>query len=83
MAGLPNITGYISTAEGVCHYNGFNTGANSALEVSHATEILPTGIQHAKGLKTLSLNASRSNPVYGKSSTVTPLSLSAKIVLKY
>lgn len=83
MAGLPNITGDISTAEGVCHYGGFNTGTNSALVASNATEILPTGIQHALGLKTLSFNASRSNPIYGKSNTVTPLSLSAKIVLKY
>ena len=83
MAGLPNITGDISTAHGVCHYDGFNTGTNSALVASNATGVLPDGIQNAKGLKTLSFNASRSNPIYGKSSTVTPLSLSAKIVLKY
>ena len=31
----------------------------------------------------IEFNASSSNPLYGNSSTVTPLSLAAKIVLKY
>ena len=47
------------------------------------------GIPHATGngtyslIKFLAIAASRSSVIYGNSSTVTPLSLSCKIVLKY
>lgn len=80
-AGLPNITG------------GFRPHGGNALSVkdlSGAFSARPnrssvTGISGYTGTGNTGadFNASLSNPIYDNSDTVTPLSLSTKIVLKY
>ena len=79
MAGLPNITGQIlhGVTDGYSNVNNGFIGVSLYDANNRAQGKLPFRAEN------WSFNASRSNPIYGKSNTVTPLSLSAKIVLKY
>ena len=80
-AGLPNITG------------GFRPhGGNllSVTDLSGAFSARPNGVsvtgisgRTGTGNTGANFNASKSNSIYGNSDTVTPLSLTTKIVLKY
>lgn len=78
--GLPNITGSTS----------FDSVAGPIVKTSITSGAIYKGTARSSTLSRynvagsdLAFDASRSNPVYGSSSMVTPLSLSCKIVLKY
>ena len=75
-AGLPNITG-------TCYPSVYweNT-SRGALKATKVTSVLAY-VRGSDGTMRVDFNASWSNSVYGSSSTITPLSLSTKIVLKY
>ena len=78
-AGLPNITGQAGGA--TCE--GFNAGAaNSAL---YAIKVLTTGraAGGGGGIVDILLNASRSNSIYGNSTTVQPPALTMLPIIKY
>lgn len=86
-AGLPNITGEISVP-----YDDTTSlfGELAAKTIKGALYISGNGyrqgIQGAGSYKFgtgIAMSASLSNPVYGKSRTVTPLSLSTSYILKY
>ena len=78
-AGLPNITAGIISYEnafygayGALSASGRNGAANYHREGSTNNMIGP-----------IKFNASKSNPVYGNSKTVTPLSLSCTVLIRY
>lgn len=81
MAGLPNITGSLDVNADRNIFNGgqygafYRNGSGGRKWAAFESTAISLGDIH--------FDASRSNPIYGKSNTVTPLSLSAKIVLKY
>lgn len=73
LAGLPNITGTISSAQSLTggHFNATGTGALGAVSgtivgISANTASSPAGV------KSYDIDASRSSAVYGRSNTVTP-----------
>ena len=73
---MPNVTG-----AGESHNGSLAgmTGAFSTLSTSNSV-----GANFGSGFtKAFNFNASRSSSIYGNSSTVTPLSLSTKLILKY
>jgi len=74
-AGLPNITG----ETGYDHQGAFATGAFKSSfgtkQVAHFAGVNTTGAQ--------GFDAAVSSPIYGRSNTVTPLSLTTKLILKY
>ena len=77
--GLPNITGLFNYGQ-IDGGGGF--GASGAFTATR----LNTGTGYGNnrfGCPQISFNASRSSTVYGSSSTVTPLSLTTKLILKY
>ena len=76
---MPNITGAFN-------YGQINGGGGFSASGAFTATRLDTGTGYGNnkfGCPQISFNASRSNPIYGKSSTVTPLSLSTKLILKY
>ena len=75
-AGLPNITGRTT---GYAVQNGSGSGALTST-VTHGANLWGSVFTY---IASLSLDASKSNAIYGTSDTVTPLSLTTKIVLKY
>lgn len=77
-AGLPNISGILSTYRGVTNTK---TGAFSPSKVQ--ADAYTGGAQWAGYMITPSFNASNSNAIYGKSSTVQPPALTTIICIKY
>lgn len=75
-AGLPNITGTLGSMTGrMASMSGaFEAGGNFTLQKNGSTN----GSQNCA-----SLNASKSSAIYGKSSTVTPLSMSTFYFIKF
>lgn len=83
-AGLPNITGWTRTTEW-CSYPYTNT--NGAL-LKKATEnyfkaIYDNTTENKDRITAVSLDASLSSPVYGKSDTVTPLTYTVRAYICY
>ena len=79
-AGLPNITGYFANG-----YRGVFSIFSGAFAVTSAWVRFKDwgGEGSAWNYDGAEINASRVSSVYGKSSTVTPLSLSSILVIKY
>ena len=75
-AGLPNITG---TCYPSVYWENTSSGALKATKV---TSVLAY-VRGSDGTMRVDFNASWSNSIYGSSSTVTPLSLTTKLILKY
>ena len=76
---MPNITGAFN-------YGQIDGGAGFSASGAFTAARLNTGTGYGNnkfGCPQISFNASRSNPIYGKSNTVTPLSLSILPILKY
>lgn len=73
-AGLPNITGSASGPGGI--------SSSGALSVTNEYQ-LAGGIASKAREGTLTFNASRSNAIYGKSTTVQPPALTTLIIIKY
>lgn len=65
-AGLPNITGSALVVSGA------DTTASGAMSKSGQVDVGPTGTGSGWQQRTVSFNASSSNSIYGKSSTVQP-----------
>ena len=88
MAGLPNIGGALGNIykrnteamySGFVTYTGVFTINTRTAKVGYFTNTTNgTG-----GAAVVNFNASSSNSIYGKSTTVTPLSLSAILIIKY
>lgn len=77
-AGLPNITGILST------YRGCTDTKTGAFSESTATAEAYTGGAKWAGYMIIpSFDASKSNAIYGKSSTVQPPALQTLIIIKY
>ena len=81
-AGLPNITGGITNTHvrnnvgsAGCGWGAVTCGANRSAYTGEYNESTGTG--------TWDFNASKSNPIYGKSTTVQPASLTLKYIIKY
>ena len=78
-AGLPNITGKVG------RYNLNTTYAEGALTYSDNQEIdvpFQPGVNHAT-YTNIALDASRSNSIYGNSTTVQPPALTTRYIIKY
>lgn len=85
-AGLPNITGTLSVGNDVRGYNDFSN-LSGAFSVIQNTLPIPTNTTGA-GANTqisyeLKLDASKSNAIYGKSSTVQPPAAKLIPIIKY
>lgn len=85
-AGLPNITGTLSVGNDVNGYTGFST-LSGAFSVIQNMLPIPTNTTGA-GANTqmsyeLKLDASKSNAIYGKSSTVQPPAAKLIPIIKY
>lgn len=77
MAGLPNITGTLNT-----RFRGAFDNASGAISVyNNQPDYSGAGMYSA--YMNSSFNASLSNPIYGSSITVTPLSMSCKFYISY
>ena len=79
-AGLPNITGHFANG-----YRGVVNGLSGAFFVSSGWTRFQDWGGHGSvwNYDGAEIDASRVSSVYGKSSTVTPLSLSSILVIKY
>lgn len=73
-AGLPNITGQFNLAPGATVRS--DAAASGAFQNVNSTSYAPSFVQQT-GYGDLSFNASRSNPIYGKSNTVQPQTIKA------
>ena len=80
-AGLPNITGYLSTRttgkvydfdEGALKMESMQPGAGILEEHNFDSDIIIFAPPDKDGYNDFSFNASRSNPIYGNSNTVQP-----------
>ena len=90
MTGLPNITGRVESMG-----NSLTTQINidASFTATNASAIYTTdsegkttggaGLANATVTNSFNIDASLSNPIYGNSDTVTPLSLSTKFFIKY
>ena len=76
MAGLPSITGESSNSVGI------SAGSNGALKAG-AVGYSTFYANKSYNFVALKFDASWSNSIYGKSDTVTPLSLSNIFLMKY
>ena len=74
---MPNITGLASLSKAEW------ADANGALFMHSEINSGSTATPYIGANGTLKLDASRSSNVYGNSDTVTPLSISTKLILKY
>ena len=76
MAGCPNITGQLNMNVQYSDSSGvlYSVGGLSGIAEAY---------RDYTGNYAIGFSASRSSTVYGKSSTVTPLSLSTKFFIKY
>lgn len=77
-AGLPNITGIINQ-----YFTTANGDADGPFLLEGYKKFYATPNGTSQGLNTLNFNASLSNPIYGNSTTVTPLSLKSNFFLKF
>ena len=75
-AGLPNITGFATDV-----YFGTNYSSLGALTLTSTQKMLPWGDAQNTGI--LDFNASRSNTIYGNSTTVQPPALALLPCIKY
>ena len=75
-AGLPNLTGAITTS-------GANLSGNSGVFYSDTSATNRDDVLDTKGNKVLKFDASRSSSVFGKSTTVQPPSQIVHICIKY
>lgn len=86
-AGLPNITGDItsSTSDDENLTKADVVSSNGALYVANAREMPRGGSAEGGdfGYRTIGFNASRSNAIYGRSSTVQPASARCLYIIKY
>ena len=76
VAGIPNITGYSDRMWGEGSYSG-------ALYRSNQFSVGWVGGNNASVGTRLNIKASNSNSIYGNSSTVTPLSLSCRFIIRH
>ena len=76
-AGLPNITGSASSLAGA--RGNTYSGAITTAWVSNNNLNFASG---AEGFKTMTFDASRSNPIYGNSTTVQPDALTTRYIIK-
>ena len=83
-AGLPNIKGSLSVNNGFgdC-FNRFHLKTGCFYELSTFKSAAAVKSNVGITANNLGFDASRSSSIYGNHETVTPLSLSCKIVLKY
>lgn len=82
-AGLPNITGTLTSDSNYDDYTFINSQTNGALSWTTTSKTpLATGTGSARGLDKLTFDASRSNPIYGNSDTVQPNALTARYIIK-
>jgi hypothetical protein len=84
-AGLPNITGTFDTPLVPFHNNGWQADANSAVYIpfTSATTNRWTSGANASYARGISFDASRSNPIYGASTTVQPPAIKLLPILRY
>ena len=84
-AGLPNITGKITSMDQPEILTSSDLFTNSgALWVSDATDNTAGGYQNnSTGYRSINLDASKSSAVYGKSTTVTPLTYTVRAFICY
>lgn len=80
-AGLPNITGDVSPVSGT--YSQVTKGTNAFKATKPVSQNTYQGGSSPLPFNTITFNASDSNLIYGSSDTVTPLSLTTKLILKY
>ena len=88
MAGLPNIRGTLGNIYNrniEARYSGFETYTGAFTSNTRTAKIgyFTNTADGTSGAAVVNFNASSSNPIYGKSTTVTPLSLSAILIIKY
>lgn len=84
-AGLPNIYGQAQFSSGATgsRHSGFR-GASGAMSASNALENLNyPGSTGTSVYGTLTLSATNSNAIYGKSSTVQPPAVTVRFIIKY
>lgn len=78
-AGIPNITGY-----GICEVNIIRDCTGSFVnDDAYAFTVATTSGRNFGMFRKLYFNASKSNPLYGNSGTITPLSQSSSFMIKY
>lgn len=86
-AGLPNITGNFGIANNAGVVNATNLTEGSTYSGAFVPYTSITYGTTAAGFPissyNMGINASRCSAIYGNSSTVTPLSISTKLILKY
>ena len=70
---MPNIEGEITSS--TC-YIFYRNGATGAFEIVGTNGVGPAASKNNDGNNRLAIDASRSNSIYGNSTTVTPLSIS-------
>ena len=81
-AGLPDITGSATTT--TIFNNTRNQGGTSgAITTTQNGTIALSSGGGQQGLYSMSFKASNSNGIYGKSSTVTPLTITTRYLIKY
>lgn len=85
---MPNISGALGniyTRNTEAKYSGFKTysGAFTSNKKTAKIGYFNNTADGTSGAAVVNFNASSSNPIYGKSTTVTPLSLSAILIIKY
>lgn len=82
--GLPNIQGVISSVD---NFRLTVTGAvtpSGAFTAEHLDmSYFPSNVATSSGPKKFIFNASNSNPIYGSSNSVTPLSLGVQFLIRY
>ena len=91
-AGLPNITGYLSTRskgkvydfdEGALKMESMQPGAGILDEHNVDSDVVYLDPVAKDGYNDFSFDASRSNSIYGNSSTVQPNSFTVQYIIKY
>jgi microcystin-dependent protein len=81
-AGLPNITGGSPNVGVMNTVGGSQTGAFSDTQYGTGFQLGNANVGTAFGQKTITLDASRSNPIYGNSDTVQPDALTTRFIIK-
>lgn len=79
-AGLPNITGTAGGVDVTINPTG-NSGALTSISNNYSWTNPLGNTQDSGGL--ISIDASRSNPIYGNSDTVQPPALTCRVLIKY
>lgn len=83
-AGLPNITAHYD--DNIGYANADREGWHGAVYLGNVESSLITSKRTSDGLNychTWEFNASKSNPIYGKSNTVQPPALTMRYIIKY